>query len=47
MQGLQTVIEDYIHSKPVRTAALVANTLICWALALSGIFAVAKIAFSA
>ncbi|NNU78921.1 succinate dehydrogenase, hydrophobic membrane anchor protein [Halovulum dunhuangense] len=46
MQGLQVVIEDYIHGKAARTAALVANTLICWALGLSGVFAVAKIAFA-
>jgi len=46
MQGLQVVIEDYIHGKAARTAALIANTLICWALGLSGVFAVAKIAFA-
>lgn len=47
MQGLQTVIEDYVHAKGVRTAALLANTLICWALGLTGVFAVLKIAFTA
>ncbi|MEM8787118.1 MAG: succinate dehydrogenase, hydrophobic membrane anchor protein [Pseudomonadota bacterium] len=46
MQGVQVVIEDYIHGKAVRTASLVANTLICWALGLTGVFAVAKIAFA-
>jgi succinate dehydrogenase / fumarate reductase membrane anchor subunit len=40
------VIEDYVHDKPVRTAALLANTLVCWALALTGVFAVGKIAFA-
>lgn len=45
-QGLQVVIEDYVHDKPVKTAALVANTLICWGLALTGVFAVAKLAFA-
>ena len=44
--GVQVVIEDYVHDKPVRTAALLANTLLCWALALTGVFAVAKIAFA-
>jgi succinate dehydrogenase / fumarate reductase membrane anchor subunit len=44
--GLQVVIEDYVHDKPVRTALLVANTLLCGAFALTGIFAVAKIAFA-
>ena len=47
MQGLQVVIEDYIHGKTARTAALIANTLICWALGLAGVFAVLKIAFGA
>ncbi len=47
MAGLQTVIEDYIHDKTLRTVALLANTLICWALGLSGVFAVLKIAFTA
>ena len=46
MQGLQVVIEDYVPNKPVRTAAILFNTLICWALAAAGIFAVAKIAFA-
>lgn len=45
MMGLQVVIEDYVHDKKLRTAALLGNTLICWALGLSGVFAVAKIAF--
>lgn len=46
-QGLQVVIEDYVHDKPIRTAALLANTLLCWAFGLTGVFAIAKIAFSA
>lgn len=46
-QGLQVVIEDYIHSKAPRTALLLGNLLMCWALALAGVFAVAKIAFAA
>lgn len=45
-QGVQVVIEDYVHDKPVLTALLVANVLICTAFALTGIFAVAKIAFA-
>jgi succinate dehydrogenase / fumarate reductase membrane anchor subunit len=45
-QGVQVVVEDYVHGKAARTGLLLANLLICWALALAGIFAVAKIAFS-
>jgi len=46
-QGLQVVIEDYVPSKPARTAALLANTLLTWAFGLTGVFAVARIAFTA
>jgi succinate dehydrogenase / fumarate reductase membrane anchor subunit len=46
MQGLQVVIEDYVHDKPVRTALLVANMLLCWALGLTGVFSVARMAFA-
>jgi succinate dehydrogenase / fumarate reductase membrane anchor subunit len=46
-QGLQVVIEDYVHDKAIRTACLLANTLLTWALALTGVFAVAKLAFTA
>jgi succinate dehydrogenase / fumarate reductase membrane anchor subunit len=45
--GLQVVIEDYVHDKALKTALLLANVLFCWALALTGVFAVARIAFSA
>lgn len=45
-QGVQVVIEDYVHDKPMRTAMLIANVLLCTAFALTGIFAVAKIAFA-
>jgi succinate dehydrogenase / fumarate reductase membrane anchor subunit len=46
-QGVQVVIEDYVHDKPLRTAMLLANTFLCWALGLTGVFAVARIAFVA
>jgi succinate dehydrogenase / fumarate reductase membrane anchor subunit len=45
-QGLQVVIEDYVHDKALRTGALLANTLLTWAFGLAGVFAVAKLAFS-
>ncbi|MEO0999710.1 MAG: succinate dehydrogenase, hydrophobic membrane anchor protein [Pseudomonadota bacterium] len=43
-QGLQVVIEDYVHGKGSRTAALLANTFLCWTIGLVGVFAVARIA---
>ena len=46
-QGLQVVIEDYVHGKALRTAALLANTLLTWAFGLAGVFAVLRIAFTA
>lgn len=45
--GLQDIIEDYVHQKTIRTVLLVLNVCGCWALALIGIFAVARIAFTA
>ena len=45
-QGLQTVIEDYVHAKAWRTGLLVGNTMFCFAFGLAGIFAVLKIAFA-
>ncbi len=46
-QGLQVVIEDYVHDKTLRTAALLGNILFCGALGFAGVFAVAKLAFAA
>jgi succinate dehydrogenase / fumarate reductase membrane anchor subunit len=46
-QGLQVVIEDYVHDHAVKTGALLASTLLTWAFGLAGVFAVAKIAFTA
>ena len=45
-QGLQVVIEDYVHGKAARTAALLGNTMFCAVFGLTGVFAVAKIAFA-
>lgn len=46
MQGLQVVIEDYVHPKGWRTAALLGNQMFCGAFGFAGIFAVLKIAFT-
>ncbi|QDL90964.1 succinate dehydrogenase, hydrophobic membrane anchor protein [Paroceanicella profunda] len=45
--GLQVVIEDYVHGKAMRTALLLANTLLCAFFGIAGIFAVVKIALGA
>ncbi len=45
-EGLQVVIEDYVHGKAALLTLLIATKLGCWAFGLAGIFAVAKIAFS-
>jgi len=45
--GLQTVIEDYIHHKGWRTGLLLANSGFCLVFGFTGLFAIAKIAFSA
>ncbi len=45
--GLQVVIEDYIQNHGTRTVCLLINTLLTTAFALAGVFAIAKVAFSA
>ena len=45
-QGIQVVIEDYVHAKCWRTALLLGNAMFCFAFGLAGIFAVLKIAFT-
>lgn len=45
--GLQVIIEDYVHSKPLRLTMLLANILLNGAFAIAGVFAIAKIAFAA
>ena len=47
LQGLQTVIEDYIHAPAWRTGAMLANSMVCGLLGFAGVFAVLKIAFTA
>jgi succinate dehydrogenase / fumarate reductase membrane anchor subunit len=45
--GVQVVIEDYVHHKPARTAALLANAAFCAVMGLTGVFGVLKLALSA
>jgi len=46
-QGLQVVIEDYVHHKGWKTGLLLANTLFCALFGIAGVFAVLKVAFGA
>jgi len=43
--GVQVVIEDYVHSEWLKISALVLNKFVALLLAVSGIFAVLRIAF--
>ena len=43
--GMQVIIEDYVHEELPKFALLIANTLFSWAVGLTAIFAVLKIAF--
>ena len=43
--GLQSVTEDYIHNKPVKTAALIGNTFLCIIMWLACTFAILKLSF--
>jgi succinate dehydrogenase / fumarate reductase, membrane anchor subunit len=45
-QGLQVVIEDYIHHKPLRTTLMLLNIGLTWLLGLAGVFAVLRIALA-
>jgi len=44
--GLQVVIEDYIHGKAMRTGLLIGLSLFCALAGFTGLFAIAKIAFT-
>ena len=43
--GAQSVIEDYIHSKPVKTAMLIGNSFLCIIMWLACTFAILKLSF--
>ena len=43
--GMQVIIEDYVHTDVAKLALLTANWLFSWAVGLTCLFAVLKIAF--
>jgi len=43
--GAQSVIEDYVHNKPVKTAMLIGNSFLCIILWLVCTFAILKLSF--
>ena len=45
--GLQVIIEDYVTGRARRLRLLLANVIFNWSFAVAGVYAVAKIAFSA
>jgi succinate dehydrogenase / fumarate reductase membrane anchor subunit len=45
--GMQTIIEDYVHQEGRKVLALMANSFFAYAIGLTCIFAVLKLAFAA
>ena len=45
-QGLEVIIEDYIHTKLMKDTLLLASRIFCWGLIICSVFALGKIAFS-
>ena len=43
--GVRVVLEDYVHTPSRLSAALIANRVVCWVLALIALAAVATLAF--
>ena len=44
-QGLQVVIEDYVHGRRALIASLILCELFCWGSGAVGVFSVARLAF--
>lgn len=42
--GIEVVVEDYVHSECIKIPVLVLTNLVCFALAVAGIFAVLRMA---
>jgi len=45
--GLQVVIEDYVHAEGTKLGTLIVMRLLCFALAVLGVFSVLKLALGA
>ena len=45
-EGLQVVIEDYVHSKGILLFLIIFNKLFCWTFGLAAVFAILKITFA-
>ena len=45
-EGLQVVIEDYVHSKGSLLLLIIINKLFCWTFGLAAVFAILKITFA-
>lgn len=45
-EGLQVVIEDYVHSKGKLLFLIIFNKLFCWTFGLTAVFAILKITFA-
>lgn len=45
--GMQTIIEDYVHTEGAKLAALAANTFFAILIGLSSVFAILKLSFGA
>ena len=43
--GVRVVLEDYVHTPGRLAVALIANRIVCWALALVALAAIATLAF--
>lgn len=43
--GMQTIIEDYVHSEQFKTGWLLANAFFCYAIGLACVYAVLRISF--
>ena len=45
--GMQVIVEDYVHHDLTKFALLAANWIVAWAIGLTAVFAILKLAFGA